>query len=678
MHKAFYPRLAAQNCIKNGKFYFPYLLTVVISSAAFYINLALAQTGSLPALQRYFYLSMFMTIGTFVLGLFFIIFLIYTNSFLMKRRGKELALYNILGMGKGNIGVVLCYETLYTWLIGAGGGILLGMLLQRLITMLVTRMLRIDVKYEFFISVYGIAVTAIFFGAVLFVTLLLNLGRLHVQKPVELLRQGNVGEREPRTRWLLTILGLLSLGGGYAIALTTHNSIQAIGLYFVAVFLVIIGTYCLFSAVSVAVLKALRKNKGFFYRTGNFIGVSGMLHRMNRNAVGLANICILSTMVLVMISATLALFLGTEDAIATRYPGDLNAEVWYWTDRPFDTDRAEQKLTEALEEQGATVIGSLSYSTTNRPAAFDGSSFIIQDDVYDTGSDRILILLAAEDYNKLSGQKVSLAKDQLLISGSDSLVGDVRFVFRGESGEQVMRFSAAPTAEAFSLSSGDVYLGMVDYIILPDPDTLKEFENNCARALGEDEAFLSWYCEINTDGSDEEKAEWGAAISDPDNCGLAGDDSIQWELFRMDTQAENRQDFYTMNGGFFFLGVFLGFVFLMATVLIIYYKQISEGYEDRERFRIMRQVGLEKREIRRSINVQILIVFFAPLVVAGVHVAFDFNLVRLMLILFGLKNAALTAWCTLGTFLVFALIYALVYLLTARVYYRIVSGESRE
>ena len=678
MSKAFYPRLAAQNCIKNGKFYFPYLLTVVISSAAFYINLALAQTGSLPELKRYFYLSMFMTVGTFVLGLFFIIFLIYTNSFLMKRRGKELALYNILGMGKGNIGLVLSFETLYTWLIGAGGGILLGMLLQRLITMLVTKMLRIDVKYEFFISVYGIAVTAIFFGALLFVTLLLNLGRLHVQKPVELLRQGNVGEREPRTRWLLTVLGLLSLGGGYAIALTTHNSIQAIGVYFVAVFLVIIGTYCLFSAVSVAVLKALRKNKGFFYRTGNFIGVSGMLHRMNRNAVGLANICILSTMVLVMISATLALFLGTEDAITTRYPGDLNAEFWYWTDRPFDTDRAEQKLTEALKEQGATVTGSLSYSTTDRPAGFDGSSFIIQDDVYDTGSDRILILLAAEDYNKLSGQKVSLAKDQLLISGSDSLVGDVRFVFRGESGEQVMRFSAAPTAEAFSLSSGDVYLGMVDYIILPDPDTLKEFENNCARALGEDEAFLSWYCEINTDGSDEEKAAWSAAVSDPDNCGLAGDDSIQWQLFRMDTQAENRQDFYTMNGGFFFLGVFLGFVFLMATVLIIYYKQISEGYEDRERFRIMRQVGLEKREIRRSINVQILIVFFAPLVVAGVHVAFDFNLVRLMLILFGLKNAALTAWCTLGTFLVFALIYALVYLLTARVYYRIVSGESRD
>ena len=678
MSKAFYPRLAAQNCIKNGKFYFPYLLTVVISSAAFYINLALAQTGSLPELKRYFYLSMFMTVGTFVLGLFFIIFLIYTNSFLMKRRGKELALYNILGMGKGNIGLVLSFETLYTWLIGAGGGILLGMLLQRLITMLVTRMLRIDVKYEFFISVYGIAVTAIFFGALLFVTLLLNLGRLHVQKPVELLRQGNVGEREPRTRWLLTILGLLSLGGGYAIALTTHNSIQAIGVYFVAVFLVIIGTYCLFSAVSVAVLKALRKNKGFFYRTGNFIGVSGMLHRMNRNAVGLANICILSTMVLVMISATLALFLGTEDAIATRYPGDLNAEVWYWTDRPFDTDRAEQKLTEALKEQGATVTGSLSYSTTNRPAGFDGSSFIIQDDVYDTGSDRILIPLTAEDYNKLSGQKVSLAKDQLLISGRDSLVGDVRFVFRGESGEQVMRFSAAPTAEAFSLSSGDVYLGMVDYIILPDPDTLKEFENNCARALGEDEAFLSWYCEINTDGSDEEKAAWSAAVSDPDNCGLAGDDSIQWQLFRMDTQAENRQDFYTMNGGFFFLGVFLGFVFLMATVLIIYYKQISEGYEDRERFRIMRQVGLEKREIRRSINVQILIVFFAPLVVAGVHVAFDFNLVRLMLVLFGLSNTALTAWCTVGTFLAFALIYALVYLLTARVYYRIVSGESRD
>ena len=678
MSKAFYPRLAAQNCIKNGKFYFPYLLTVIFSSAAFYINLALAQTGSLPELKRYFYLSMFMTIGTFILGLFFIIFLIYTNSFLMKRRGKELALYNILGMGKGNIGVVLSYETLYTWLIGTGGGILLGILLQRLITMLVTKMLRIDVKYEFFISVYGIAVTALFFGAVLLVTLLLNLGRLRMQKPVELLRQGNVGERQPKTRWLLTILGVLSLGGGYYIAISTHNSVQAVGVYFVAVILVIVGTYCLFSAVSVALLKALRKNKGFFYRTGNFIGVSGMLHRMNRNAVGLANICILSTMVLVMISATLALFLGTEDAITTRYPGDLNAEVWYWTNKPFDTGKAERKLTDALAEQGAAVTNSLSYTTTDQPAALDGSSFIIQDDVYHAGGDRILVLLTAEDYNKLSGQNVSLAKDQLLLSGSDSLVGEVRFVFRGGSGERVMTFSAAPTSEKFTMSSGDVYLGMVDYIILPDLDTLKEFKNNCAQVLGEDKTLLSWFCEINTGGSDQEIAQWGQQVADPDICGFTGDEEIQWELFRLDTQAENRQDFYTMNGGFFFLGVFLGIIFLMATVLIIYYKQISEGYEDRERFRIMQQVGLEKREIRRSINVQILIVFFAPLVVAGVHVAFDFNLVRLMLVLFGLNNAALTAWCTLGSFLVFALIYALVYLLTARVYYRIVSGDRQE
>lgn len=678
MSKAFYPRLAAQNCIKNGKFYFPYLLTVIISSAAFYINLALAQTGSLPELKRYFYLSMFMTIGTFVLGLFFIIFLLYTNSFLMKRRGKELALYNILGMGKGNIGVVLSYETMYTWFIGVGGGLLLGMLLQRLITMLVTKMLRIDVKYEFFISVYSIAVTAIFFGVLLFVTLLLNLGRLHMQKPVELLRQGSVGERQPRTRWLLTAVGVLSLGGGYTIAITTHNSVQAIGVYFVAVFLVIIGTYCLFSAVSVAVLKALRKNKGFFYRTGNFIGVSGMLHRMNRNAVGLANICILSTMVLVMISATLALFLGTEDAITTRYPGDVNAEVWYWTDRPFDTDKAEEKLTKALEKQGAVVTGCLSYSRTERCATLEGSSFVIQDDIYNVGGDRILILLTAEDYSKLSGQKVSLAKEQMLLSGSDSIVGEVRFVFQGESGEKVMTFSAAPTAEPFSISSVDVYLGMVDYIILPDLDTLKLFEDNCAEALGEEEVLLTWDCHINTEGSDEEKAAWGMALSEPDFSGFSGDEDIQWELFRVDTQAENRQDFYTMNGGFFFLGVFLGIVFLMATVLIIYYKQISEGYEDRERFRIMRQVGLEKREIRRSINVQILIVFFAPLVVAGIHVAFDFNLVRLMLMLFGLNNAALTAWCTVGTFLAFALIYALVYLLTARVYYRIVSGDNQE
>ena len=674
MSKSFYPKLAAQSCIKNGKFYFPYLLTVIFSAAAFYIILALSQTSSLPEMTRYYYLNMFMVIGTFVLGFFFVIFLFYANSFLMKRRGKELALYNILGMGKRNIGVVLSFETLYTWVLGTGTGILLGMLLQRLITMLVTKMLRIDVMYEFFISVTAIWLTAVYFGAVLLLTLFANLCRLHVQKPVELLREGRTGEREPKTRWFLTLLGVVSLGAGYYIAISTTNAAMAVGIYFVAVFLVIIGTYCLFSAVSVAILKALRRNKSFFYRTGNFIGVSGMLHRMNRNAVGLANICVLSTMVLVMVSATLSLFAGTEDAIAARYPGDLNVEMRYWTDKSFDTGKAERKLTEAAEKQGLTVNDCISYSYMQEYADFNGKDFIANKDYTALENRRIVVFLTAADYNKLSGQNVSLAKGEILISGIDKVEGDVNFILQdSQDGEKTLTCSASPTPEKFSLDEVAVYIAQVDYVVLPDMEILKEITEGYASS-----PMLSWCCIMNTDGTDAQKTECALKMDDPEYSGLTDDEDINWEFFSIETQAGNREQFYAVNGGFFFLGVFLGVIFLMATVLIIYYKQISEGYEDRERFRIMRQVGLEKREIRRSINVQVLIVFFAPLLVAGIHVVFDFNLVRLMLMLFGLNNFALTAWCTLGTFLVFALIYAVVYLLTARVYYRIVSGDKKE
>lgn len=322
MNKLFYPKLAGQNIIKNGKFYFPYLLTVVISAAAFYIMTALSYYNDLPEKQRYDYLMMFMTLGSFVLALFIVIFLSYTNSFLMKRRSKELGLYNILGMGKGSIGLVLCWESLYTWLCGIVIGIPLGMLFQKLVMMVVGRMMRFNTVFEFYVSVKGIAATAILFAAVIALTLLNNLRRLHLQRPVELLHGQNAGEREPKTKWLLTLLGIGSLGTGYYIAVTTKNAFDALSVYFLAVILVIIGTYCLFSAVSIAVLKALRRNKRFYYKTGNFIGISGMLHRMNRNAVGLANICILSTMVLVMISATLSLYIGTEDSVNSHYPSD--------------------------------------------------------------------------------------------------------------------------------------------------------------------------------------------------------------------------------------------------------------------------------------------------------------------------------------------------------------------
>lgn len=677
MNKLFYPKLAGQNIIKNGKFYFPYLLTVVVSAAAFYIMTAMSYYGGMPGKRRFEYLTMFMVLGSVVLGLFVLIFLFYTNSFLMKRRSRELGLYNILGMGKSSIGAVLCWESLYTWLCGVVIGIPLGMLLQKLVMMAVERMMRFDTVFEFYVSGKGIAATAILFAAVIALTLINNLRRLHVQRPVELLHGQNVGEREPKTKWVLTVLGVLSLGGGYYIAVNTKDAMSALAVYFGAVFLVIIGTYCLFSAVSIAVLKALRRNKRFYYKTGNFIGVSGMLHRMNRNAVGLANICILSTMVLVMISATLSLYIGTEDSIRLRYPADLMGVFSYNVDNDFDTERLTDGFTEAVRAQGLEPTKVWSYNTMPLYMAENNNELSnVTGDSW-PGTTVNVVMLTAADYNALTGNDLTLAKDEVMYVGGDARFDTLNIsIIDGSGGVERREFRTVEQDRSFSIGSYVVMVANVKYLIFPDMAALHDIWRLIEDTADEVSSVMLMTCNICVDvsGTDEQKEACGVAVSDWDNVGpyISGD-KIEWERYYVNEKTVNAEEFYSMNGAFLFLGVFLGIIFMMAMVLIIYYKQISEGYEDRERYRIMQQVGLPKDEVRRSINTQVLVVFFAPLAVAAVHVAFDFSLVKLMLQLFGLMNVHLALWCTVGSFAGFALIYALVYMRTAKVYYRIVS-----
>lgn len=673
MSKAFYPRLAAQNIIKNGKFYFPYILTVIFTAASFYICVSLSYTPDLPDLLRYQYLTAYMTFGCFVLGLFIFIFLIYTNSFLMKRRVKELGLYNVLGMGKRSIGVVLSFESLYIWIIGAGAGIGFGIVFQKLIMMLAQRLMRIDIAFAFYISPTAIVYTVLFFGGVLLITLIKNLWRLQVQKPVELLRGGSVGEREPKTRWLLALLGILSLGGGYYIAVTTRDVMTAFALYFVAVFLVIIGTYCLFCAVSIAVLKVLRKNKGFYYKTGNFIGVSGMLHRMNRNAVGLANICILSTMVLVMISGTLSLYMGTENILDRSSPASLNIAMRMAGRDRLDTQRAEELFIGAAERCGLNVTKHAGGTSLTKYMMKDGANY---NDRYNGETGAIYVtFMTAEDFTRLTDCPLELKPEQAA-------------VLSGLSGEELsLEFVDAETGQVRSLSFETVpvqadwrkgYLsevpgsgGQEEIIVL----SAEGYERVREYTLLTSGRYYTeqWRFYIDTDASEEQQAECADKISSKDFVGFEPEEIENIEYFRVQTRSQDSADAYSTNGGFLFLGVFLGLIFIIAMVLIMYYKQISEGYEDRQRFAIMQQVGLEKRDIRRSINMQVLIVFFAPLIVAGIHVAFDFILMTKLLMLFSMYNTRVTAVCTLAVFTGFALLYAAVYALTAKTYYNIVS-----
>lgn len=669
----FYPKLAWGNIVRNRQFYVPYLLTLMGTAAAFYIIGALAGARDLPVMTRYFYLSMFMLIGLFVIAIFAVIFLSYTNSFLMKRRRKELGLYNVLGMGKRNIARMLGMETVYTALIGIGGGILAGLLLQKLVSLLLCRIMNFSGSFAFYVSVEGILYTAVLFTLILLGNLLVNLIRVGRQSPMELMRSASAGEREPRSNWPLAILGILALGRGYGIAVFTDNAGMAFALYFPAVILVIIGTYALFAAVSIVVLKALRKNKRYYYQTRHFIGVSGMLYRMRRNAVGLANICILSTMVLVMVSGTLALYLSSQRTLEKQFPAELSVAVRYQADNTpaFDPDAFTARLLTELREKDCPAEILYSYRRFTLSMDEIPGGYLRRHEYQSQTKD--INFLTAADAEAITGQQLT-----------DFAPVTLRFPLtaaaeQGNGGadeySEITVEAAKLTETAPAVGGAFVNINVPVWLAVKDDAALRAVWDTQAAAQrvripgsSPNAMVFQTFCRLDTDPETQLTVERELDFGQ----GYSAAEVGSWERVDADSKESFTRDYYALNGGFFFLGLFLGFLFIMAAVLIIYYKQVSEGYEDRERYRIMQDVGLERKMVKESIGSQILVVFFAPLLVAAIHVAFDFQLMLHLLTMFGLHEAGVTLLCTAGTFLVFAVIYGLVYLLTARTYYRIV------
>ena len=670
----FYPKLAWGNIVRNRQFYVPYLLTLGGTAAAFYIIGALAGARDLPVMNRYIYLSMFMTFGLFVIAIFAVIFLGYTNSFLMKRRRKELGLYNVLGMGKRNIARMLGMETVYTALIGIGGGILAGLLLQKLVTLLLCRIMAFHgTGFSFYVSREGILATIALFTLILLGNLLVNLIRVGRQSPMELMRSASAGEREPKSNWPLAILGILALGGGYGIAVFTDNAGMAFALYFPAVILVIIGTYALFAAVSIVVLKALRKNKRYYYQTRHFIGVSGMLYRMRRNAVGLANICILSTMVLVMVSGTLALYLSSQRTLEKQFPAELSVAVRYQADQTpaFDGDAFSARLLAELREKDCPA--EILYSYRRFTLSMDeipGGYFRRHE--YQSQTKDINFLTAA-DAEAITGLQLT---DFAPVTLRFPLTAAAEQGNGGADEYSEITVEAAKLTETVPAVGGAfVNINVPVWLAVKDDAALQAVWDTQAAAQrvripgsSPNAMVFQTFCRLDTDPETQLTVERELDFGQ----GYSAAEVGSWERVNADSKESFTRDYYALNGGFFFLGLFLGFLFIMAAVLIIYYKQVSEGYEDRERYRIMRDVGLERKMVKESISSQILVVFFAPLLVAAIHVAFDFKLMLHLLAMFGLHEGGTTLLCTAGTFLVFAVIYGLVYLLTARTYYRIV------
>ena len=660
MNNRFFPKLAASNIKKNGKAYIPYILSCVMTVAMFYIVKSLSYNPGLKNMVGSSTMMTMMSMCSVMIALFAIVFLFYTNSFLMKRRKKEFGVFNILGMEKSHIAKTMAWENFYVTLISIAGGLVIGIALDKAMFLLIAQVLNEEISLGFFISDKAIISTVVMFCIIFLLILLNSIRQIQTANPIELLTAGNAGEREPKTKWILTILGLLSLGTGYYIALAIKNPITALVYFFFAVILVIIGTYMLFTAGSIALLKILRKNKKYYYKTKHFTSISGMIYRMKQNAVGLANICILSTAVLVMVSSTSSLMLGMQDVIATRYPDDFIV---------YSNETSEERAYESFdairelqEEQNLNVTSEREYRYLVFPAFINGDTFEVTRDANfsSLGNLNNLIFVSLSDYNRVMGTDKTLAEDEILVY-SDRLQFNYPTlkIFDREYSvkEKIDEFIGNGLIVAVAANT--------QFIVLPDGTDIDELYALQKEALSDGASEIQYYYGFNSDADEEtQRAFYRTLLEDYVGHGYEG---------TIESKADSRSEFVGLYGGFFFIGIFLGVLFIMATVLIIYYKQISEGYDDKQRYEIMQKVGMTHQEIKNSIRSQVLTVFFLPLIVAGIHIAVAFPIINKLLALLNLLNVQLFLTCTVVCYVVFAVMYLLIYLLTARTYYKIVS-----
>ncbi len=666
MSNIFYPRLAVTNIKKNGKFYFPYMLTCVGTIAMFYIMCSITFNDGLKSIPHNDILQVILRFGCIVVGLFSVIFLLYTNSFLMKRRKKEFGLFNILGMEKRHISKIMTYETLIISSVSVLLGITVGILFGKLIMMALFKFLSFNVSINSSISSKGLIISVILFSAIFLLTLIINLARVHLSNPIELLRGGNTGEKEPKTKLILAILGFVCVGTGYYIAIVTKSPLQALTLFFLAVVLVIIGTYCLFTAGSIAVLKLMRKNKKYYYKTSHFISVSGMIYRMKQNAVGLANICILSTMVLVMISTTVCLYIGVDDGLAKRYPTDISIEKYYTGEFNENDEQIILNIKNDLDLLGKNKYHDFKdYRYLSFTAILSDSGLIMDPDNFnvfqqsDSKNLQSFFVITADDYERITGKHVSLAGNNIIIE-TDKEVFKKSVSFSGH--EYIVQDTFSDEIindEALSIFSS------ITYIVVADNNIMNQIYNIQYEAYGNHASDITYYAEFNCDGSREQKLQYFRIIESSIN-------SDKYGHINLSSREDVRKEFYNLYGGLLFLGAFLGILFIMATVLIIYYKQISEGYDDKDRYNVMQKVGMNKDEVKLTIRSQVITVFFLPLITAAIHVIAAFPMIERLIELFNLTNTSLFMLCTAITVAVFAVIYGIVYSLTARVYYKIV------
>lgn len=673
MHKGIFSRLAKQNIRNNKSTYIPYIITCIFCIAMIYMMEFLRDCPTLDqAVRQADEVRMIVFTGEIVVEIFCIIFLIYSNSFLMKRRQKEIGLYNILGLERNHIGIVMFLETIITSIGSLAGGIAAGIIGSKLALLLLLKLLHIPSVLGFYISVKGIFTCLFMFGIVFLMILFLNLAKIHLSRPVELLRGNNTGEKEPAAKWLMALIGFICLGAGYYLAVTTESPIKAITIFLLAVILVMAGTYLLFTAGSIVILKFLRRRKSFYYRTGNFISISGMLYRMKQNAIGLASICILSTGVLLMISMTVSIYFGMNDIMLNRYPYDVDMSVTSISEDECQT--AIEAFEKAIADNKVPVEKSVEEIYLDIVCSKNGDQILIKPANTIRNSDSVLVLslLDQAEYERLTGISANLNDGEIFAWYPSAVQKDSVTVDETE-------FTVKKWLDKNPLTCGEDAVSDNAVLVVTDEDFKKfdemrteMYKGVSSAPAGED---LTLHLGLDITGSETDKIDFGTSVMEvvkdlKKNGGLSENSWITSGI-----RQQEYESYYADNGSLLFIGIFLGSLFLMGTAMIIYYKQISEGYEDQKRFEIMQKVGLSRREVRSSVRRQILMVFFLPLLMAMLHITMAFPMIRRMLLLFGMTNTKLFIGCTAGTVLIFAVAYGLIYLMTARSYYHIVERK---
>lgn len=665
--------------IKNGKqFYFPYILAGMLMVILFYSMRAIYCNEGIEHMVGGSEIKIIMNLGTYVIVIFSFIFIFYTNSFIMKRRKKDIGIYNILGMEKRHIAKELFVETMTIAVIVIAGGLITGVLFNKFFMMFLYKILNFETSIKFVISWAAIRYSLIVFTILYTVTVVYNVMQVKLSNPIELLHGSSVGEKEPKTKVLMAIMGFICIGVGYYIAITTQNPVKALMLFFVAIVLVIIGTYLLFAAGSIAILKMLKNNKNYYYQKKHFIAVSGMIYRMKQNATGLANICILSTMVLVMVSTTVSMYIGQEDIMNTRFDAEINISV-YSDKLASNRETLRQLMEKMVTENGGNITKKYDNIKLNYTGYMEDGEFKLlgKDKQLDYTEMAFVTFMTKDDFASTFGiETEALLEDEIALFGTPEYDASEFKVFGNKF--------KVKTFEDFEYDS--ITSGMVkeDYYIVVKNEDVLEMLTETAKIIGKNTGWnynftylYNFYMDI--DGTSAEKKKCEQAIIDTKEKYMEmlnpEDASAGFQKIMFEGKENSRQSFFSLYGGLFFLGIFLGAIFLIITVIIIFYKQISEGYEDKDRFLIMENVGMSKKDVKMSIRSQIRMVFVFPLAIAAIHVTAAFPMIKRLLLMLNMTNSALYAKCVIVSVLIFAMIYVIVFMLTSRTYYKIAGNK---